>query len=113
MNLSHTSEIRLPLLWIALLRDMVKASLGATTGVETSDEIIKYLLAGADVVMTTSALLRKGPAYVATLVAGLEAWMEEHGFRFIDEMRGIMSHAKVNDPQPYERANYIKTLESY
>jgi dihydroorotate dehydrogenase (fumarate) len=112
LTLSSAGEIRLPLLWIALLHGRVNASLGATRGVETSVEVIKYLLAGADTVMTASALLRHGPGYVAKLVEGLEAWMDERGFHSVRQLRGIMSHAKVADPQAFERANYIRILES-
>ncbi len=113
LTLSHTSEMRLPLQWIALLHGKIRASLGATRGVETSAEVIKYLLAGADAVMTTSALLRQGPAYLAELLTGLESWMEAHGFESIRALRGLLSHAQVPDPRLLERANYIKTLESY
>ncbi len=113
LKLSQAGEIRLPLLWIALLYGKLNASLGATRGVESSVEVIKYLLAGADIVMTTAALLRHGPGYSGKLLAGLEEWMEERGFDGIDSMRGVMSHAKVADPLAFERANYIKILESY
>jgi len=113
LELSSPSEIRLPLLWIALLHGKVNASLGATRGVDSADEVIKYLLAGADVVMTTSALLRNGPAYTATLVDGLKRWMEARGFSSIGQVRGNMSHGKVANPGAFERANYIKVLESY
>lgn len=113
LTLSNAGEMRLPLQWIALLRGRIKASLGATRGVETAVEIVKYLLAGADAVMTTSALLRHGPEHLATLVAGLEDWMAEHDFRSVDDLRGLLSHAQVKDPLPLERANYIRVLESY
>lgn len=113
LTLSNVYEMRLPLQWIALLHGRLKTSLGATRGVDTAVEVIKYLLAGADAVMTTSALLRKGPQYTATLVDGLEIWMDEHGFQSVDDMKGLLSHAKVSDPLPLERANYIRVLESY
>jgi dihydroorotate dehydrogenase (fumarate) len=113
LTLSHPSEMRLPLQWIALLHGKIKASLGATRGVDTSAEVIKYLLAGADAVMTTSALLRKGTTYLAELIAGLESWMEAHEIDSVSALRGLLSHAQVTDPRPLERANYIKTLESY
>ncbi|SMF94916.1 dihydroorotate dehydrogenase (fumarate) [Methylomagnum ishizawai] len=113
LKLSQAGEIRLPLLWIALLYGKLKASLGATRGVETSLEVVKYLLAGADAVMTTAALLRNGPGYIAQLVIGLEAWIGERGFESVSALRGVMSHAKVADPLAFERANYIKILESY
>ncbi|MDD5036340.1 MAG: dihydroorotate dehydrogenase-like protein [Methylococcaceae bacterium] len=113
LELSSAGEIRLPLLWIALLHGKLKASLGATRGVEKPDEVIKYLLAGADVVMTTSALLRFGPAYAATLLDGLKHWMEARGFASVGQLRGSMSHAKVANPGAFERANYIKVLENF
>jgi dihydroorotate dehydrogenase (fumarate) len=113
LNLSSANEIRLPLLWIALLRGNIDASLAATRGVEKPDEVIKYLLAGADVVMTTSALLRHGPAYTRTLLDGLKAWMEARRFASVEQLRGSMSAAKVADPAAFQRANYIRVLESY
>ena len=72
LKLSDPSEIRLPLLWIAILAGQTKASLAASSGVAGTDEVVKYLLAGADVVMTTSALLRQGPAHIGTMLAGLQ-----------------------------------------
>jgi dihydroorotate dehydrogenase (fumarate) len=113
LSLSSAGEIRLPLLWIALLHGKLNASLAATRGVETADEVIKYLLAGADVVMTTSALLRNGPDYAATLLAGLENWLEARRFASVGPMRGSMSHSKVGNPGAFERANYLRVLESY
>ncbi len=113
LELSTASEIRLPLLWTALLHGKVNASLGATTGVRGFEEVVKYLLAGADVVMTTSALLRNGPAYAATLLEGLKEWMDVRGISSVGTMRGSMSHGKVANPGAFERANYIRMLESY
>jgi dihydroorotate dehydrogenase (fumarate) len=113
LQLSSASEIRLPLLWTALLYGHVNASLGATRGVESSNEVVKYLLAGADVVMTTSALLRNGPGYAAALVDGLKGWMEARAFASVGQMRGIMSHRNVANPAAFERANYLKMLESF
>jgi len=113
LTLSHPSEIRLPLQWIALLQGKINASLGATRGVQTSVEVIKYLLAGADVVMSTSALLRQGPDYLSQLLSGLESWMDEHGFESVMALRGLLSHSRIRDPHPLERANYIRVLESY
>ncbi len=113
LPLSSAGEIRAPLLWIALLHGRVKASLGATRGVEGPAEVIKYLLAGADAVMSTSALLRNGPAYAATLVSGLEEWMQARGFEEVGQMRGVMSHSNVGNPRAFERANYLRVLESF
>ena len=113
LGLSSAGEIRLPLLWIAILHGKLNASLAATRGVENPDEVIKYLLAGADAVMTTSALLRHGPAYTNTLVEGLKAWMEARKFSSVKQVRGSMSRANVANPAAFERANYIRVLESY
>ena len=113
LKLSTPHEIRLALLWIAVLAGRAKASLAATTGVSTADEVIKYLLVGADVVMTTSALLRHGVEHMATLLAGLETWLSARGFGSLDDMRGIMSQEELQDPQAFERANYIAILQGY
>lgn len=112
LELSRKNEIRLPLLWIALLAGNVNLSLAATSGVQTADEVVKYILAGADVVMTTSALLRNGVEYMATLVEGLQFWLESRGFRSVDAARGTFSHGRVSDPAAFERANYIHVLQA-
>jgi dihydroorotate dehydrogenase (fumarate) len=112
LRLSTPSEIRLPLLWIGVLFGQVTGSLAASTGVESSDEVIKYLLAGADVVMTTSALLRHGADHVGALVAGLAEWLKSHDTSLSDA-RGKMSQRMLKDPVVYERANYIKMLQTW
>jgi dihydroorotate dehydrogenase (fumarate) len=113
LELSSTSEIRLPLLWIAILHGRIKCSLAATRGVQTHKEVVKYVMAGADAVMTTSALLRNGVGHLKTLVSGLDQWMESRGYDSIEQMKGSMSQQKVADPSAFERANYIKVLQSY
>ncbi len=113
LSLSRPEEIRLPLLWIALLRGRVNASLAATTGVHGPVEAIKYLMAGADVVMSTSALLQQGPMFLSTLTADLSRWMEEKGYASIDQLRGSMSQQSMPGTKAFVRANYIRTLESY
>ena len=112
LRLSTPSEIRLPLLWIGVLFGQVTGSLAASTGVESSDEVIKYLLAGADVVMTTSALLRHGADHVGALVAGLAEWLKSHDTSLSDA-RGKISQRMLKDPVVYERANYIKMLQTW
>ena len=91
LDLSDPREIRLPLLWIAILHGRVRASLAATTGVHGADEVVKYLLAGADVVMTTSALLKNGPEHLTNLVGGLAAWLERRDYASVAQMKGAMS----------------------
>jgi dihydroorotate dehydrogenase (fumarate) len=113
LELSSPGEIRLPLLWVALLRGRLDASLAATSGVHRAEEVIKYLMAGADVAMTTSALLRHGPGHIETLVNDMTAWMERRNYESVRQMKGSMSQSKVADPTSFERANYIKVLESY
>ena len=113
LSLSTPYEIRLPLLWIAILRGRVKCSLGATRGVHSATEIVKYIMAGADAVFTTSSLLQNGLAHVGNLLWELRNWMEVHEYDSIKQMKGCMSQQHVEDPSAFERANYIKTLESY
>ncbi|PIE83393.1 MAG: dihydroorotate dehydrogenase [Candidatus Contendobacter odensis] len=113
LDLSTPDEIRLPLLWIAILYGKIKASLGATRGVHTPIEVVKYLMAGADGVMTTSALLKHGSNHIGTLRDGLQTWMEINRYESVSQMKGSMSQKNVEDPTAFERANYIKTLESY
>ena len=111
LELSTPAEIRLPLLWIALLHGRLGASLAASTGVESADEVFKYLLAGADAVMTTSALLRHGVAHMRTLVDGLSALLAARGIGRLDEVRGRMSRARLAEAAALERANYIHMLQ--
>jgi dihydroorotate dehydrogenase (fumarate) len=113
ISLSTPAEIRLPLLWISLLHDRIKASLGASHGVDSAAEVVKYILAGADAVMTTSALLRHGVEHLATLVEGLQQWMQRKGYSSVQQLKGVMSQRRVSDPDTLERAAYIRTLEHY
>jgi dihydroorotate dehydrogenase (fumarate) len=111
LHYSESSEIRLPLLWIALLYGKVKLSLAATTGVQSAIEVIKYILAGADVVMTASSLYKNGIPYLRTMNKELQDWMYMMGFDDINSFKGSMSQQHISDPTAYERANYIKILE--
>ena len=111
LHYSESNEIRLPLLWIALLYGKVNLSLAATTGVQSAIEVIKYILAGADVVMTASSLYKNGIPYIITMNKELQDWMYRMGFDSIDSFKGSMSQQHISDPTAYERANYIKILE--
>ena len=111
LNYSESSEIRLPLLWIALLYGKVKLSLAATTGVQSAIEVIKYLLAGADTGMTASSLYKNGIPYLKSMNKELQDWMYRMGFDNLQAFRGSMSQQHISDPTAYERANYIKILE--
>ena len=110
VNLSIPAEARLPRTWIALLYGRVSAALAASTGVEEPADVAGYLLAGADVVMTTSALLRHGPGYASVLLDGLSAWMTRKGFVTIGELRGILSVPTGTDEAAHERAGYVSVL---
>jgi dihydroorotate dehydrogenase (fumarate) len=110
--LSGPDGALLPQTWIALLRGRVRAALAATTGVEDPTDVAKYLLAGADVVMTASALLRHGPEHVTVLLDGLSAWMARKGFKAVDELRGMLSVPLGTDAAAYERAGYVTGLRA-
>ena len=105
--LSTPAEMRLPLTWIALLRGRVRASLAATTGVEEATDVIKYLLAGADVVQSASALLRHGPEYADVLLQGLRDWMNRKGYQNLGELRGLLAAPDAGDSAARERADYV------
>ncbi len=111
--LSTSDELRLALRWIAILRGRVQASLAATGGAHTADDALKLLLAGADCVMIASCLLRQGPAHVATLVNGVEKWMNERDYISVEQMKGSLSQHACPDPAAFERSNYMKALTSY
>jgi dihydroorotate dehydrogenase (fumarate) len=110
IGLSSPAEARLPRTWIALLYGRVRASLAATTGVEGPDDVAKYLLAGADVVMTASALLRHGPEHATVLVDGLAEWMGRKGFTSVGELRGLLAVPADAEGAAYERAGYVGAL---
>ncbi|HEY7621180.1 MAG TPA: dihydroorotate dehydrogenase-like protein [Solirubrobacteraceae bacterium] len=112
VNLSSPADARLARTWIALLRGRTRASLAATSGVEVYADLARYLLAGADVVMTTSALLRHGPGYAAELLDGLTVWMARKGFQSVDEVRGMLSVPADADEAAYERAGYVTAMRA-
>jgi dihydroorotate dehydrogenase (fumarate) len=110
VGLSHPAEARLPRTWIALLHGRVRASLAATSGVDCPADVVKYLLAGADVVMTTSALLRHGAEHAAVLLDGLSEWMARKGFATVGELRGRLAVPPGTDEPAYERAGYVAAM---
>lgn len=109
--LSSPEEARLPRTWVAILRNRVRGSLAATTGVETAEDVVKYLLAGADVVMTASALLRHGEDHASVLGQGLEDWMVRKGFGSVDQLRGLLAVPLGTDATAYERSAYVSALD--
>jgi dihydroorotate dehydrogenase (fumarate) len=112
-RLSTPEEIHLPLVWIALLSRRVRLSLAASRGVESYQQVVKYLLVGADVVMTTSALLRHGPQHLQTLRSGLERWLEENHFSSVAAMRGLKDATHPENAAQLLRADYVKSITEY
>jgi dihydroorotate dehydrogenase (fumarate) len=113
VKLSSSNSMRVPLRWIAILYGRSKMSLAATSGIHTAEDVIKMVMAGADVTMMCSALLKNGPGYVAQVLSDLNQWMLEHEYISIQQMKGSMSQKAVADPAAFERANYVKALHSY
>ncbi len=115
VELSRSWELRLPMRWIAILRPQLgpHVALAATSGVGHGTDVVKALLVGADVAMVTSAVLREGPARFATIEAELRAWMHEHEYESVSQLRGSASQRNVEDPSAFERANYMRTLRSW
>lgn len=112
LNLSIPAEIRLPLLWIAVLYGRIPVSLAATTGVYGAKELIKYLLAGADVGMCASSLLKHGISWIKEILRHLEVYMDQMQFQSIDAFKGSMSQRHISDPSAFERSNYIQIVEN-
>jgi dihydroorotate dehydrogenase (fumarate) len=111
--LSNSNDLRLPLRWIAMLYGSLRADLALTSGVHTSTDVIKGLMAGASVTMTTSALLKYGIERATDILEGVKAWMEEKEYESITQMKGSMCQRAVAEPAAFERANYIKVLSSF
>lgn len=113
LDLSSSFEKRLPLRWIAMLRPHLTCSLAATTGIHNAHDVIKMILAGADVTMMASALLYGGPQVLRQMLKEIPEWMEEKEYNSVEEMRGAMSSASVSNPGAFERANYIRILQGF
>jgi dihydroorotate dehydrogenase (fumarate) len=115
LELSRSWEMRLPMRWIAILRPQLGpgVSIAATTGFHSGTDVVKGLMVGADVVMMTSALLRHGPAHLTEVEAELRAWMADHEYQSVEQLRGSASQATVDSPSAFERANYMRTLRSW
>jgi dihydroorotate dehydrogenase (fumarate) len=108
--LSTQAAHLLPLRWIAILRGKVQADLAATGGIHSATDIVKLLMAGANVTMVCSALLRYGIAHLTTLEQQLAIWMESHEYESVDQLQGCMSQLNCSDPAAFERAQYIRAV---
>jgi dihydroorotate dehydrogenase (fumarate) len=111
--LSNSNDMRLPLRWIAILYGRIQADLALTSGVHTAEDVLKAMMAGANVSMMTSELLQHGFGRVPAILADIEKWMEEHEYTSINQMKGSLSQKSVKEPAAFERANYMKILNSY
>ena len=115
VTLSRSADLGLPLRWTAILRPHLPASMsiGLTSGVHTGSDVVKAVAVGADVVMVASELLAKGPTRLRALEAEMREWLSGQGYGSIGELRGSVSAASAEDPEAFERANYMKTLRSF
>jgi dihydroorotate dehydrogenase (fumarate) len=111
--LSNSHELRLPLRWVAILYGRLLADLAITTGIHTSEDVLKGLMAGAKVTMMASELLQNGVRRIKEILAEVEQWMDEHEYASVAQMIGSMSQQHCAEPAAFERANYMKTLDSY
>ena len=111
--LSTPQALRLPLTWIGILYGRLRANLAATSGIHESTDVLKMLMVGADVTMLCSALLKHGIGHIRTIEQGMRAWMEEHEYESVHQMKGRMSQQNCANPSAFVRAHYISTLRSY
>ena len=112
LHLSEPNELLLRLRWLAILSGRVRCSLGVTGGVHSPTDAVKAVMAGADAVQVVSALMRHGPERLRALREGLEAWMEDHAYESLRQMKGSMNLLRCPDPGAFERANYMRVLQS-
>lgn len=113
LHLSTSAELLLPLRWMALLYGRVKADLALTTGVHSGMDLVKSLLAGANVAMVASEFVANGVERAEDMLAEMENWMMAYEYESVEKMRGSMSQKNVENPAAFERANYMKALQSY
>ncbi len=113
LKLSSRVEMRLPMRWIAILYGRLDCSMALTSGIHRPEDVIKAVMVGADVANVCSVLLKKGPGRIEKLLKGVTTWMEEHEYESVEQMKGSMSHESVPEPAAFERANYMKVLNSY
>lgn len=111
--LSTPMAMRVPLRWIAILRDQVGLSLAATSGIHRATDAIKMLMAGADVTMLCSAILRHGPKHIGVVEKEMLTWLEEHEYESVRQLQGSMSQKNCPDPAAFERAQYMRAIASY
>jgi dihydroorotate dehydrogenase (fumarate) len=113
LTLSTPADMRLPLHWIGILYGKIRANLAATSGIYQARDVIKLVMAGADVTMLCSALMRHGITHIQRIEMDLAAWLEQHGHNSLRELKGVMSQQNCPDPSAFERAQYVRGLSNY
>jgi dihydroorotate dehydrogenase (fumarate) len=113
LTLSTPANMRLPLHWIGILYGKIRANLAATSGIYQAHDVIKLVMAGADVTMLCSALMRYGITHIQRIEMDLVAWLEQHHHKSLRELKGVMSQQNCPDPSAFERAQYVRGLSSY
>ena len=111
--LSTPMAMRLPMRWIAMLYGRVGANLAATSGIHRATDALKMLMAGADVTMLCSVLLRRGIEHIRVIEREMREWMEEHEYESVEQLKGSMSQKNCPDPSAFERAQYMRALQTY
>ena len=111
--MSTRDNSRLPLRWIAVLSEKLECSLAASSGIHSSEEVLKLIACGADVAQMATVLLQRGPEYLATILRDLDSWLDRHGYSSLQRLKGSMSYGKVENPGDFERAHYIYGLTHY
>ena len=111
--LSTSESMRMPLRWIAILYGKVKANMAATSGIHTHEDVLKMIMAGADITQLCATLLQNGVGRITEIQDGMIKWMEDHEYESVKQMKGSMSHKSVAEPAAFERANYMRVLKSY
>jgi dihydroorotate dehydrogenase (fumarate) len=111
--LSTPQEMRLPMTWIGILYSRIRANLAATSGIHTAEDAIKMIMSGADVTMMTSALLKHGIEHIRFVEENMVRWLEEHEYKSVSQMKGSLSQRNCEDPSAFERAQYMRALNTY
>jgi dihydroorotate dehydrogenase (fumarate) len=108
--LSRSEEMRLPLRWIGILYGRISASLALTSGIHTPEDVVKAIMAGADIANVSSVLLENGIDYIKALTKGVDSWIVRHGYESLDQIKGLLSHKNTPNASAFERANYVQLI---
>lgn len=112
LTLSTPADMRLPLRWIGILFGQIRANLAATSGIYQANDVIKIVMAGADVTMLCSALMRYGIQHIQRIEMEIAVWLKQHEYNSLSDLKGVMSQKKCPDPSAFERAQYVHALST-